>query len=257
MTPTDTQRTDETVQTINPDGASSFVLVCEHASHHIPARFDGLGLSQSDRMSHAAWDPGALAVAKKLSVALDATLVAGRVSRLVYDCNRPPEAEDAMPDRSEVIDIPGNRSLTEAEREARVEAFYRPFHATLRGVIEHKTDPLVVTIHSFTPIYHGELRPVEVGVLHDSDTRLADAMLRVAAAHTNVKVERNRPYGPEDGVTHTLKEHAIKHGHLNVMLEVRNDLIASEDAQGDMADMIADWLQDALAQVAQAQVRQC
>ena len=247
----------EVVQTINTDGASSVVLVCEHAAHHIPTQFDGLGVSKSDRQSHAAWDPGALAVAEKLSEVLDAPLVASRVSRLVYDCNRPLDAVDAMPVRSEVIDVPGNRDLTAADRAARAATYYQPFCAAVQDVIAQKTDPVIVTIHSFTPIYHGQLRSVELGVLHDSDTRLADVMLHRAAAHTDLNVERNQPYGPEDGVTHTIKEHAIKYGHLNVMLEIRNDQIAAPDNQAQMAEMIAGWIQEAVAQIAPIKSTQC
>jgi len=102
-----------------------------------------------------------------------------------------------------------------------------------------------VTLHSFTPLYHGAQRLTEIGVLHDADTRLADAMLVTAGHHTKMRVARNDPYGPQDGVTHTLKEHGA--GHLNVMLEVRNDLIATPDTQRAMARMIAVWLVEASA----------
>lgn len=242
---------------VNPAGSSSVVLVCEHASHHIPTPFDALGLSQADRTSHAAWDPGAMAVAEKLSQHLNAPLVASGVSRLVYDCNRPPTAHDAMPARSEVIDVPGNCNLSQSDREARTNAFYRPFHATLHRVIRQTNDPIIVTVHSFTPIYHGQLRSVEVGILHDSDARLADAMLRSAIAHTRADVQRNEPYGPEHGVTHTLKEHAIKDGYLNVMLEIRNDLVETAEQQDQMAAVISRWLVDACAQMRAAGDVQC
>jgi len=92
--------TDTYVLTENPDGQSPVVLVCEHASHYIPAQFDGLGLSDDARHSHAAWDPGAMGVALLMAKQMDAALVASGVSRLVYDCNRPPTAIDAMPARS-------------------------------------------------------------------------------------------------------------------------------------------------------------
>ncbi len=232
--------------TINPDGASEVVLVCEHASHHIPAGFAGLGLSQIDRKSHAVWDPGALAVAEALSLHLDAPLVAGQVSRLIYDCNRPPEALDAMPARSELIEVPGNRDLTAAERAARTQTYYHPFHDALSQALAGKTDPVLVTIHSFTPIYHGKPRAVEIGVLHDADTRLADALLACGPAHSAHQIERNMPYGPQNGVTHTLKEHALPQTRPNVMLEIRNDLIATQNAQAKMAKMIAGWLTAAL-----------
>lgn len=241
----------------NTDGLSSVVVVCEHASNHIPASFDNLGLPQEALKSHVAWDPGAMPVAIRLAKRLDASLIASGVSRLVYDCNRPPDATDAMPARSEVIDVPGNSNLSQADREARTTAYYRPFEEALKQAITAITEPIIVTVHSFTPVYHGLARTVEIGILHDSDTRLADAMLDIAQANTNAKVERNAPYGPDNGVTHTLKEHAIKAGHLNVMLEIRNDLITTPDAQTAMADMLAVWITKACARVQAKGNAQC
>jgi predicted N-formylglutamate amidohydrolase len=243
------------VETIN--GGSSVVLVCEHASHFVPAEFGNLGLDEGVHQSHIAWDPGALAVAKHMATFLDATLVAGQVSRLIYDCNRPPDASDAMPERSEIFDIPGNVNLSDAERERRVSSIYAPFKLSLQNAIARVSAPIVVTIHSFTPIYKGSQRSVEIGVLHDSDTRLADAMLELATQHTPSNVQRNQPYGPQNGVTHTLKEHAIEAGHLNVMLEIRNDLIKGHAAQVEIAKMLADWVADACARAGAEGVVQC
>lgn len=236
-------------QTVNAGGSSPIVLVCEHASRAIPAAFHNLGLSPEASTSHAAWDPGALAVAQHMSKALDAVLVAATVSRLVYDCNRPEGALDAMPARSEVIEVPGNKDLSQQDKDARFANYYLPFHAEVAAQITQRKAPLLVTIHSFTPVYHGERRSVEIGVLHDADTRLADAMLSCAAQHTQHNVQRNAPYGPEHGVTHMLKEHGLRHGHPNVMLEIRNDLIRTEAEQRDMAEMIAAWLADAFARM--------
>lgn len=233
----------------NAGGSSQVVLVCEHASSHIPAAFGDLGLAPAARKSHAVWDPGAMDVAIRLSRHLDAPLVASGVSRLVYDCNRPPTAPDAMPARSEIIDVPGNRDLSEDERADRVRLYYTPFQVALRRVIQRVAHPVLVTVHSFTPIYFGARRRVEVGVLHDSDSRLADVMLEVAEQHTNMDVQRNAPYGPQDGVTHTLREHGLRGGHPNVMLEIRNDLIVTSRQQDEMGRMIAGWLADACAQL--------
>jgi predicted N-formylglutamate amidohydrolase len=230
---------DENVQVVNATGSSSVVLVCEHASPDIPAVFDHLGLSPDLRKSHVTWDPGAMAVAQHLAQALDAALVAGAVSRLVYDCNRPPDAADAMPAQSEIVAIPGNVGLTQADRDARTKRYYVPFQTALAGQISTTKSPIIVTIHSFTPIYFGKPRTVEIGILHDTDTRLAHAMARTTAEHTDAKVVLNQPYGAGDGVTHTLKEHAVPAGHLNVMIEIRNDLIDTPTAQFDMANTLA------------------
>lgn len=238
------------VQVLNGGGASAVVLVCEHASSFIPDDLNHLGLAEADRLSHAAWDPGALAVAEILAQRLDAKLVASRISRLVYDCNRPPSAPDAMPERSEVIVVPGNVALDSAARDQRIARYYQPFLAAVRDTMQATQQPILVTVHSFTPIYHGAHRPVEIGILHDSDTRLADAMLK-AANGSPLDVRRNAPYGPEDGVTHTLKEHAIAQGFANVMLEIRNDLIATAPQQADIAAIIGDWLEAAVLELDQ------
>lgn len=232
---------------VRPEGASGIVLVCEHASNHIPADLRGLGLSPQVQVSHVAWDPGACAVARRLSERLDAPLVACGISRLVYDCNRPPDSPGAMPQKSEVFDIPGNHGMSTEERLSRVASYYEPFRCALRHTIRTRETSALVTIHSFTPIYFGKRRSVEIGILHDSDARLADAMLAIADRHTGLKVARNEPYGPSDGVTHTLREHALGDGLPNVMIEIRNDLIADPASQDAMSDTLAGWMAEALA----------
>lgn len=239
------QDRNEIIDVSRQNGASPVVLVCEHASHHIPAELGDLGLSRQARFSHIAWDPGALGVSRAMSDDLDATLVASTVSRLVYDCNRPPEAHDAMPAKSEAFDIPGNAGLTEAARQDRARRYYDPFRKALAAEIARKPMPVVVTVHSFTPIYNGIPRDVEIGILHDTDARFADALLDVA---TGFDVQRNAPYGPQDGVTHTLKRHSLPQGHLNVMIEIRNDLIKTDADQIDMGHRLAGWVAKALVQ---------
>jgi len=236
----------------NPQGQSCVVVVCEHASCYIPDAYNNLGLSADALQSHAAWDPGALGVARGMSARMDAALVASGVSRLIYDCNRPPTANDAMPAQSEAIKVPGNIGLTADQRHDRTNRYYVPFHDHLSKTIAATPDAVIATIHSFTPVFHGQARAVEIGILHDTDTRLADIMLKLAPAHTTAKVQRNAPYGPEHGVTHTLKEHAIKAGHLNVMIEIRNDLIQTPEQQNAMADTIAGWLSESLAKLKSA-----
>ncbi|MGJ8584737.1 MAG: N-formylglutamate amidohydrolase [Marinosulfonomonas sp.] len=228
-------------EVINPDGAANIILVCEHASSMIPASLSGLGLSAEDRVAHIAWDPGALAVAKNLSDMLDAPLVVSRVSRLVYDCNRPPSSPEAMRDKSEIYDIPGNKDLSSEDRDLRVRAVYEPFQTLLHDVIEERADtaPTIVTVHSFTPTYFGAPRAVQIGLLHDTDDRLAEAMLATAPEVTKLQTMLNRPYGPEDGVTHTLVEHACSRGLLNVMIEIRNDLVTTTTEVDAMSEILS------------------
>ncbi|MDI7863742.1 N-formylglutamate amidohydrolase [Rhizobiaceae bacterium n13] len=240
------------VEVVNPGGRGDVLLVCEHASSTIPVHFGDLGLPIAALESHIAWDPGALAVSTLLSRTLDATLVYQRFSRLVYDCNRPPESPAAIPEFSEIYTVPGNAGLTQSQRDARTNGLYIPFHARIAAIIAERRAQgrrtVLVTIHSFTPVYNGHTRSVEIGILHDSDTRLADRLLAAASDTDAYRFGRNQPYGPADGVTHTLKLHALGNGLLNVMIEVRNDLISDETGQEVMADLLAGLLQEGLAE---------
>jgi predicted N-formylglutamate amidohydrolase len=232
------------------------LVVCEHASNVIPAAFGTLGLNEGLRQAHIAWDPGALAVARGLAQRLGAGLVHAPVSRLVYDCNRPPDAAGAMAERSEMHAIPGNLGLTVAERARRVAAVYLPFHDGLHAEIARRLTvgpaPVIVTVHSFTPVWFGVPRAVEFGVIHDADARLAEAVLDEARATLGLRSEMNAPYSAADDVTHTLKLQALPYGLLNVMLELRNDLIATAAAQADVADRLARVLARAVARVTAA-----
>ncbi|OJF95637.1 N-formylglutamate amidohydrolase [Pararhizobium antarcticum] len=234
----------------NPHGSSPVVLVCEHASRRLPQDMGNLGLGPEALESHISWDPGALAVSLRMVEQLDATLFYQRFSRLVYDCNRPPEAEAAMPAVSEIYDIPGNAGLSAEQRLARTQAIYDPFRNGLADLIAARAaagqPTVLVTMHSFTPVYHGKPRSVEVGILHDTDARLADAML-AAAAGAAFDTRRNEPYGPIDGVTHTLIEHGLKNGLLNAMIEIRNDLVSDDVGQKVMADYLVGLLGQGLA----------
>lgn len=239
---------DQVVAVLNEAGDRRLLLVCEHASNWIPPAFNDLGLDEAARRSHVAWDPGALGVAETLSRTLNAPLVVGCVSRLVYDCNRPPEAKDAVPAVSEIVAIPGNTDLSDKALRERVEKVYQPFRKCLeQEVAKASTGAALVTIHSFTPIYHGRKRTTEIGILHGDDPRLAAAMMAIAERFTDMQVRLNEPYGPDDGVSHTLNLHGSSNGLANVMIEIRNDLIDTPQRQAEMAELLAGWVQAAIA----------
>ncbi|EEW25615.1 N-formylglutamate amidohydrolase [Rhodobacter ferrooxidans] len=240
----------------NDDAAGRIVLVCEHASNAFPATWGDLGLTAAQRQAHIAWDPGALGLARGLAQRLGAVLVHAPVSRLIYDCNRAPDSLGAMPARSEVFDIPGNAAITPADRAARAEAVYLPFHAALHALLMQRLAlgraPVVITIHSFTPIYHGKPRSLEFGVIHDADPQLAQAILAAARAGSRLNAALNAPYSAADEVTHTLRLQATPYGLPNAMLEFRNDLIATPQAEAAMADIVAPLLAQAVSTLAPA-----
>lgn len=240
--------------------AAGLVLVCEHASNALAPGYPGLGgdlgLTPDTAQSHAAWDIGALGLARALAARLapvtgGAVLVHAPLSRLVFDLNRAPDHPGAMPETSEVHPVPGNRGLSPAQRLARTQAVCLPFHATLAdeilSVIALDRRPALITIHSFTPVYFGAYRDVEFGVIHDDDPTLSQAIV-AAAEGCGLRTELNQPYAASDDVTHTIRLHGVPLRLTNAMLEIRNDLIADADAQTAMAERLAPVLAQALSE---------
>jgi predicted N-formylglutamate amidohydrolase len=180
-------------------------------------------------------------------------LIHAPVSRLIYDCNRAPDMPGAMPARSEIHDIPGNANISAAERLERTRAVYLPWHDAAHGLIAHRIAlglaPVIVTIHSFTPVYFGKARSVEFGIIHDADPTLPQAILASARALTRLDARLNEPYSAQDDVTHTLRVLATPYHLPNAMLEIRNDLIATPEAEDDMAETLAPVLNMGLIEI--------
>ncbi|MCX7349768.1 MAG: N-formylglutamate amidohydrolase [Alphaproteobacteria bacterium] len=225
---------------VNEEGRSPFVLICEHASNVMPKRLGTLGLPASELTRHIAWDIGAEKVGRLLSRLMDAPLLLQRYSRLAYDCNRPPESPDSIPEMSELTVIPGNKKLSADDRLARVRDIYRPFHDGVSAVLDRRAaggqTSLVVSIHSFTPIYKGKPRSIELGILHDRDTTLSSKLIK---SFPNIDARLNEPYGPKDGVLHTLNLHGFTRGLQHAMIEIRNDLVATERGQDEWAQRLS------------------
>lgn len=252
--PRDTAALFDTPFTIhNGNGGGGVVLLCEHASNHIPAHYRGLGLSDEQLQRHIAWDMGALAVAVALSDLLDAPLISATYSRLLLDLNRPLDANDSIVVHSEDTAIPGNRDLDAAERERRAAAIYHPFHDAVSALIDARLASgkaaAVLSIHSFTPSYHGVARPWHVGVLAEHDRRLADDLLGTFNADQALCVGDNQPYAPINGVYHSMNRHGQQRGLACAMIELRNDLIAHATTQRAWAERLDAALTPALARL--------
>ncbi|MFT5219350.1 MAG: putative N-formylglutamate amidohydrolase [Planctomycetota bacterium] len=228
------------VSILNEAGSAQLLLVCEHASNFIPDRYDQLHLPAKTRQSHAAYDIGAFELACRISELLDASLISTTVSRLVYDCNRDFSSPGAIPDSSEIYQIDDNRDLPADEARYRYENFYLPLETAIKKRLAAYPDPpLLITIHSFTPVYHGEAREVDIGMICDQDEQLAKTLTLLAPDYCDLKVNFNDPYGPGKGVTHTLSLHGTSNGLPNTMIEVKNSLIDGSDTIEPIALMLS------------------
>ena len=228
-------------------GASPFLLVCEHAAKRLPRRLGDLGLDAADLERHIAWDIGAAAVARGLSARLDAALVTQTYSRLVIDCNRRPEAADAIPTLSEETDIPGNHDLSPGERDARIREIHRPYQDAVAGLLDARETSILIDIHSFTPVFKGVSRPWHVGLLHgDDDRAFLDILLGLIDRDGDLVVGENEPYATSMDDDYTIPVHGVRRGIVNVEFEIRQDLIAGEAGRDEWAGKLEGWLSAAL-----------
>jgi predicted N-formylglutamate amidohydrolase len=216
------------IEVVNEDARSDIVLLCEHASNHMPTEYAGLGLPPAELQRHIAWDIGAAAVTRRLSQLLDAPAFLGTYSRLLIDLNRPLDAPDSIPARSESTDIVGNAQLSETERRRRADIIFAPFHRHVAAHLDRRLAAHVptrlVSIHSFTPTFFGMHRPWHAGVLFDRAADFGREMvggLRSAGLLIGV----NEPYKTDRRGDYAIPIHGDDRDIAAVMIEIRNDLI--------------------------------
>jgi predicted N-formylglutamate amidohydrolase len=227
----------------NAAGRSPFLLTCDHYGRLIPRALRDLGLPANELTRHIAWDIGIAGVAERLSAQLDAHLVAQRYSRLVIDCNRPPCVASSIPVLSEATTVPGNEGLTRAAAEARRSAIFEPYHRRIAEVIDRRLresrPTVLVSLHSFTPVYAGIARPWHVGTLYHRDTRLPPLLLQLFRAEGDLVVGDNEPYAVSDESDYTIPIHGEARGLMNSGIEIRQDLIADQAGERQWADRLA------------------
>jgi predicted N-formylglutamate amidohydrolase len=230
---------------INEGGASPFLLLGDHAGRLIPRRLGDLGLPPEAMDRHIAWDIGVAGLGEKLSGSIDACFVRQTYSRLVIDCNRAPDAVDAVPEVSDGVAIPGNVGLNAADLAARRDEIHAPYQARIAALIAERAargqPTLLVSLHSFTPVMRGFQRPWRYGVLHRNDSALSARALALLRAAQGDTVGDNQPYAM-DVIDHTIPLHADANGLEYLELEVRQDLIADEAGLAEAAAMIAELL---------------
>lgn len=228
-------------EVLRETGASDLFLTGDHAGRAIPAALGDLGVPATDMDRHIAWDIGIAGVTRRLSEQLDATAVLQTYSRLVIDCNRNPAWDSAMPEVSEYTPIKGNAGLTEAQKRARVSAIFTPYHDRIAALLDERSRrrTIFVAMHSFTPVFKGESRAMQVGILYDTDPKLAMIMLDLLRQEGDLVVGENAPYALNATSDYSVPTHAVRRGLNHLEIEIRQDLIASEAGQAAWAERFA------------------
>ncbi len=247
------------VTRLNAGSAVPVVLVCDHAGRAIPASLDRLGLDADALERHIAWDIGAARVTRALAARFGAAAVLANYSRLVIDTNRALHDPTAIPVISDEVVIPGNRTIDAHEQDRRVDALFTPYQDAIADVIAgHRAAgrvPALVSVHSFTPVMRGFARPWHVGILWDYDPRIPVPLMERLRADGRWCVGDNQPYSGRGTLGGTVETHAIPAGLPNVLIEIRQDLIADDAGVAAWAGVLGDALAPILADPALYRVR--
>jgi predicted N-formylglutamate amidohydrolase len=228
----------------NEAGASDWALICEHASAHMPATYAGLGLAEGARLSHIGWDIGAAALARALSLRLDAALALAGYSRLLIDLNRPLDAPSSIPEISESTVIPGNIGLDAAERRLRADRIFHPFHRRVAALLDARDRAgrrtRLLTVHSFTPVFMDRPRPWRLGILAGASRPLAAALLaELKMLAPDIPMALDEPYRIAVDEDFAIPIHGDARRRDALLIEVRNDELGTQRQAADWADRIA------------------
>jgi predicted N-formylglutamate amidohydrolase len=226
------------------------VILCDHASRHVPAELDDLGLPPAELARHIAWDIGAAGVAEALSGIFDAPLALSPVSRLVIDCNRHLDAADLIPERSDGTVIPGNLNLSASARAMRIERWFQPYHAAVESILDERAarraPSILLSIHSMTDNLAGSHRPWQIAFSSHKDRSLVQPMIDILRQSSDIQVGDNQPYSMDPAIDYSIPFHALRRSLPYLQVEFRQDQVQDAQAQVRWAQRFADALAEAL-----------
>lgn len=232
---------------LNPAATAPLLLVCDHASRQIPRALGSMGLDPVARICHLAWDIGAGPVTESLAASLEVTAVMASYSRLVVDCNRNLMDPSAFLEFGDGVVIAGNRRISQWEKDRRADELFWPYHRAVDGEIARLSavgdKPLMVAIHSFSPVVDGVPRPWEIGVLWDADRPTAEIFID-GFREAGFFVGDNEPYSGKAPADFTIDHHAEEAGLPHVGIEIRHDLIGQPEGVARLAAVLAKILSD-------------
>lgn len=233
-------------EVINAKGSASLLIACDHAHNLIPDSLSGLGVNPDYLRRHIAYDIGAKQVAMKLAELLDAPLLLAKYSRLVIDLNRHLHDPSLIAECSDGVEIPGNLNLTAEMRADRINRYFHPYHNQYQDMVSNLISkhnrPIILAVHSFTPIMNGVARPWEMGVLWEQDEVLAKQLIVNLSKVTGFNIGDNKPYHATDPQGYAQARYSHEHGVELVLLEIRQDLITDCDGQTKITESVCQAL---------------
>ncbi len=225
-------------------GAAGIVLSCEHASARLPPAWPW---PESDRrLQNTHWnvDIGAAEFTREMAELVGATAVLARFTRLLIDPNRVLDSATLFRDSAEGLPIQLNEGLDDEERQRRIDQYYLPFHRAMdRYIGQAQSANLLFSVHSFTPMYEGVARELELGVLFDENADLADAVC-AGLSDAGFDARLNEPWSGLNGLMYSALRHATTYKKRSLEIEMRQDLSADANWRAQFAHTLRDVMRD-------------
>ncbi len=232
-----TPEIDEAFEIVRAGDAAPVILTCEHASERMPAPWRWSDADLRLVGTHWAFDLGAADLTRELATRMRAVGLLARFSRLLVDPNRAEHETSLFRDVAEGLPVTMNVAIAAEDREARLSKYYRPFHTAIAREVERTRAHTLLSVHSFTNLYEGKQRTLEVGVLFDREDALG-AMLVDAFEDAGFRVAPNEPYSGKEGLIYSAATHAAAKNLRAVEIEVRQDLAVQSAFRARVADVL-------------------
>lgn len=224
-----------------PEVQSPFyaLITCEHASRAVPRRWRALFAGQKKVLaSHRGWDPGTPELGRRLAERLGAPLLTGRATRLLIDLNR----SAGHPSRFSMF----TRSLSRSERDEIERVFWKPHWQQYRDLIEASPSRVThIACHGFTPVWNGQERDFDLGLLYDPARTLERLFCRrlaeeIAVRRPGLRIRMNAPYrGTANGLGQHHRRILPAAQLVTIELEVSQALINRGDWAAIQDDLVA------------------
>jgi len=204
------------------------VVTCEHAGNTVPLNYAHLFHGKEEILqSHRGWDPGAVDVATALSKELSAPFFICETTRLLVEPNRSLHSESLFSEYS--------KSLTDAEKNHLLENYYHPHRSAVEQLIRNSSDGILhLSIHTFTPVWDGRERIIDLGLLFDPDRSneakvCEDYRTKLKKSLPAMNIEFNAPYkGIDDGFTTYMRTQFDNDRYLGIEIEINQKFVGTE-----------------------------
>jgi len=230
---------------LNPN--NQVVITCEHAFNTLPDEYSWTDHDQRHfKNEHWGVDIGAFEMANALAADLKCVFVHTIYSRLLIDCNRSIISDTLFRKSGDGEEVDLNKDLTYQEEQKRIKTYYLPYYEALREISSKVNPTHILSIHSFTPMYEGQKRSIEIGVLYGHESTEFALGINDGINNKGYRSEANKPYDGTVavGALRSLIFAKSSEKRSGITFEFRNDILSNREKFSKLRDTTVEVVKD-------------